>query len=82
MPASRSACTTTFAPRSWPSSPGFATRIFIVATALFAAWAVGGLFEMVVAPFVATALFAAWAVGGLFEMVVAPSCPFCWFEGG
>src|SRR6267378_6412419 len=30
MPASRSARATTFAPRSWPSSPGFAirTRIF------------------------------------------------------
>src|SRR3989338_8276242 len=31
-PASRSACATTFAPRSWPSSPGFATRIFIQGT--------------------------------------------------
>src|SRR5438132_5833881 len=27
-PASRSACATTFAPRSWPSSPGFAIKTF------------------------------------------------------
>src|SRR4051794_9612327 len=32
MPASRSARATTFAPRSWPSSPGFATTTLIRAS--------------------------------------------------
>src|SRR5687767_13974207 len=50
MPASRRAWTTTFAPRSWPSRPGLATRIFIGAGEARPAWAAAGLFEMVVAP--------------------------------
>jgi hypothetical protein len=43
--------------------------VSIVATALFTARGVGGLFEMVPGSIVATALFTARGVGGLFEMV-------------
>src|SRR5688500_6673380 len=50
MPASRRAWTTTFAPRSWPSSPGLATRIFIGAGGARPPRAVGGLFETGEAP--------------------------------
>src|SRR5438094_2850376 len=42
-PASRSACATTFAPRSWPSSPGLAIRTFTGAKSARPAPSVGGL---------------------------------------
>src|SRR5918997_1622250 len=38
IPASRSARAITFAPRSWPSSPGFATRTRIFLSLMLESW--------------------------------------------